>query len=210
MHFGHFPSSSCQPPGFDGSGHRSLTNPVPSHRLHVGPRGGSIRGRRITAATMTMRMRMSELSNLSLTACWGYEPGYGWSSNFPGRIMITRFAREPGRLNRCLDNRPGRAQQMTCPGVTWTSGRSPIVNSERSRRSFVNESPHHLKSGRCLTPPATSFAHLHVHSEFSLLDGMCKIPGTHPPHAGIGHGFHRDHGSWRHVRCDGLLHDGPR
>ncbi len=24
--------------------------------------------------------------------------------------------------------------------------------------------------------PATSFAHLHVHSEFSLLDGMCKIP----------------------------------
>jgi len=28
----------------------------------------------------------------------------------------------------------------------------------------------------CRTSPATRFAHLHVHTEYSLLDGMCRIP----------------------------------
>ncbi len=61
-HFGHFPLSSCQPPGLDGSGQRSFTLPEPSQRVQVGPVGGRMRGNSTTAAT-TSAMKMIHTSS---------------------------------------------------------------------------------------------------------------------------------------------------
>lgn len=55
LHFGQMPSSTCQPPGLEGSGQRSLTCPPPSQRLQRGPVGGRMRGKKNTAAAMMAR-----------------------------------------------------------------------------------------------------------------------------------------------------------
>lgn len=47
-----------------------------------------------------------------------------------------------------------------------------------------------------------AFTHLHVHTEYSLLDGSNKIKEQVGPDEGAGHGQCGDYGSWRDVRRD--------
>lgn len=50
-----------------------------------------------------------------------------------------------------------------------------------------------------------AFTHLHVHTEYSLLDGSCQNPRCGGAGKGAGHGFSCDYRSRRDVRCDRFL-----
>ena len=55
-----------------------------------------------------------------------------------------------------------------------------------------------------------SFTHLHLHTEYSLLDGACRIPKLVERLKGLGMHELRDHRPWRDVWRDRLLfrHEG--
>lgn len=47
-----------------------------------------------------------------------------------------------------------------------------------------------------------SFSHLHVHTEYSLLDGSCKIKELVQRAKDLGMKKSGDHRSWKYVWCD--------
>ena len=46
-----------------------------------------------------------------------------------------------------------------------------------------------------------AFTHLHVHTEYSLLDGASRIDDIVARGQRAGDGFSCDYRSWRYVRC---------
>ena len=60
------------------------------------------------------------------------------------------------------------------------------------------------------TSTAPRFAHLHLHSEYSLLDGGNKISPLLATSEGTRHGRRGGDGSRQHARGHGVLHQGPQ